>query len=259
MGLERIYTFRLAFDEKKLALFPEAVGKDGQAFQAAIGERVRTVFAPLGGLIQGLSVTPRTVKLTWQEDNRQPGVLQKIEAMLAGGKSADGMLLLELFLSDEPENPALLYALGMAYSDQNDMQEAIRLFSRLVEVAPDHINGRVAKGTALLKVGKLSEGISELQAAVQQDPDNLWAHRNLGSGLMLLNRYTEAAANLRLARQVDPEDQQAWFSYAQAFESMDALEQAESAYLKTIEIDEFSAIAEQARKRREQLSERKKI
>jgi len=253
MGLERIYHFKLALDEKRRALFPEAIGKEGRAFQAAVGEHIRAVFEPLGGVIQALTVSPSTLKLTWQEDTRQPGVLQKIEALLGGGKPADGMLLLELFLSDEPENPGLLYALGTAYSDQNDMEEAIGLFSRLVEVAPEHVNGRVAMGAALLKTGKIPEGISELQAAVRLDPDNLWAHRTLGAGLMLLNKYTEAAANLRLARQIDPEDQQAWFDYAQAFEGMDAVEQAESAYLKTIEIDEFSEIAEKARRRLEEI------
>ena len=259
MGLERIYHCRLALDKRNRALFPEAAGKEGRDFQATVSERIRSAFAPLGGLIQALTVSPRLIRLTWQEDNRQPGVLQKIEAMLGGGKAADGRLLLELFLSDDPENPALLYALGTATSDQNDLERAIELLSRLVEIAPGHVNGRVAKGAALLKAGKINEGISELQTAVRLDPDNLWAHRTLGAGLMLLNKYTEAAANLRLARQIDPEDQQAWFEYAQAFEALEAVEQAESAYLKTIEIDEFSEIAQKARQRREELVNKGKI
>jgi tetratricopeptide (TPR) repeat protein len=253
MGLERIYHFRLALDEKSRALFPEAIGKEGRAFQAAVGEQLRAILAPLGGVIQALSVSARGVSLIWQEENKQPGVLQKIEAMLSGGKAADGILLLELFLSDETKNPALLYALGTAYSDQNDQEHAIELFSRLVEITPEHINGRVAMGAALLKSGRVDEGIRELEAAVRKDPDNLWAHRTLGAGLMLQNRYTEAAANLRLTRQIDPQDQQAWFEYAQALDGMNAVEQAESAYLKTIEIDEFSAIAEKARQRQEKL------
>ena len=104
--------------------------------------------------------------------------------------------LLELFLSDEPENPDLLYNLGMAYSDQNNLERAIELLTKLVTNAPDHINGRVAMGVALLRAGKINEGISELETAVRQAPENLWAHRNLGAGLMLLNRYSEAADHI---------------------------------------------------------------
>jgi tetratricopeptide (TPR) repeat protein len=249
MGLERIYNFRLALDEKSQALFPETLGKEGRALLAAIDARVRTLFEPLGGAILGLSVSKRGIRMAWQEDNRQPGVLQKIETMLSEGQATDGMLLLELFLSDEPENPELLYALGTAYCDENDLERAMELLSRLLEAAPEHVNGRVAKGAVLLRAGKIAEGVSELERAVRQDPDNLWAHRTLGAGLMLLNRYSEAAANLRLAREIDPEDQQAWLDYAKALDGMEAHEQAESAYLKTIEIDEFSEAAEEARKR----------
>jgi tetratricopeptide (TPR) repeat protein len=249
MGLERIYNFRLVLDKNGRALFPEAWGKEGHARLAAIDARLRVLFAPLGGVILALSVSQRAIRLTWQEDNRQPGVLQKIEALLSGGQAADGILLLELFLSDEPENPGLLYALGTAYCDQNNLERALELLSRLVEGTPEHVNGRVAKGAALLRAGRIAEAVSELERAVRQDPDNLWAHRTLGAGLMLLNRYSEAAANLRLARGIDAGDQQAWFEYAKALDGMEATEQAESAYLKTIEIDEFSQVAEEARQR----------
>ena len=259
MGLEQIYHFTLDLNEKTMLFFPEANGKKGQGSQDAVEEQIRAVFLPLGGAIQALSVSPREVRLTWQEDNKQPGVVQKIEATLAGENPADRMLLLELFLSDDPETPELLYTLGSAYCDQNDLERAIELLSRLVDCAPEHINGRVAKGAALLKAGRMAEGISELETAIRMDPENLWAHRTLGAGLMLLNRYTEAAANLRLAREIDPEDQQAWFEYGQVMEAVGESEQAEVAYVKAIEIDAFSGVAEAARKRREGLDGRKKV
>ncbi len=249
MGLERIYNFRLALDEKSRALFPEMLGKEGRARLAAIDARLRALFEPLGGAILALSVRKREIRLAWQEDNRHPWLLQKIEAMLGGENCADGRLLLELFLSDEPKNPELLYALGMAYCDENDLQRSLELLARLLEAAPEHVNGRVAKGAVLLRMGKIAEAVSELERAVRQDPENLWAHRTLGAGLMLLNRYSEAAANLRLAREIDADDQQAWLDYARALDGMEATEQAESAYLKTIEIDEFSQAAEEARQR----------
>jgi tetratricopeptide (TPR) repeat protein len=247
MVQERIYKFNLALNEKTLLFFPEAQGKTGAAFENAIRERIRSAFQPLGGLIFAISVNKRTITMAWQDKPNQPAVLEAIAARLARGKSAQGLLLLELFLSDDPENPELLYMLGTAYSDQNDLERSIELLTRLVALAPERVNGRVAKGAALLRAGRIEEGVSDLETAVKLEPENLWAHRTLGAGLMLLNRYSEAAANLRLAREIDEQDQQAWFEYARALEGMEAIEQAEAAYLKTIEIDEFSEVAEMAR------------
>lgn len=257
--MERIYHFRLPLDEHTLRLFPQARGKRGAPLRKALGEQIRAAFAALGGVIQALEVDKGEIVMTWQEDNRQPGLQTRLAALLGGASPADGLLLLELFLSDEPENAGWLYALGTAYSDRNDLERALELFTRLVACAPQHVNGRVAKGSALLKAGRIEEGLRELEAAVRLAPENLWAHRSLGAGLMLLNRYSEAVANLRLAREIDPQDQPAWFEYGQALEAMGESEQAEMAYGKTIEIDEFSALAEQARQRRAGLEEKKKI
>ena len=63
-----------------------------------------------------------------------------------------------------------------------------------------------------------------------------------------------AAAHFRLAREIDPEDQQSWFGYGQAMVSMDKGKEADSAFLKTVEIDEFSDIAERARQARTKLA-----
>jgi tetratricopeptide (TPR) repeat protein len=247
MVQERIYKFHLALNEKTMLFFPEAQGQTGAAFENAIRERIHSAFQPLGGLIFAISVNKHTITMAWQEKPNQPAVLDAIAARLVRGKSAQGLLLLELFLSDDPENPELLYMLGSAYSDQNDLERSIELLTRLVVLAPERVNGRVAKGAALLRAGRIEEGVSDLETAVKLEPENLWAHRTLGAGLMLLNRYSEAAANLRLAREIDEQDQQAWFEYARALEGMEAIEQAEAAYLKTIEIDEFSEVAEMAR------------
>jgi len=256
MVVKRVYNLSVVLNETTLPFFPEALAKEDSAFHDAIAERIRSVFQPLGGVIQALSVSERLIKLAWQAEHKQPEITQEIAAILTRGNYADGILLLELFLSDDPENSDLLYNLGMAYSDQNNLERAIDLLTRLITNAPEHINGQVALGVALLRKGNINEGISELETAVRQTPENLWAHRNLGAGLMLLNRYSEAAAHLRLAREIDPDDQQSWFGYGQALAAQDKIEEADSAFLKTIEIDEFSAIAERARQARTKLADR---
>jgi len=221
MVLKRIFNFTLELNEKTLFLFPGAIGKEKFAFSEAVTERIRSAFQHLEGVIQSLSVSERGIKITWQDDHKKQGTLDKIANILKKGDYANGILLLELFLSDEPENTDLLYNLGMAYSDQDNWERAIELLSKLVTNEPGHINGHVARGVALLRAGKTNEGINELEIAVKHAPENLWAQRNLGAGLMRLNRYPEAAEHLRLATEIDPDDQSSWYGYGQA---LDALE-----------------------------------
>jgi len=254
MAFNDVHNFTLALNEKTLFLFPEAIGKEKYAFSDAVTGRIRLAFQHLDGVIQSLSVSERSIKITWQDDLKKQGYLDVIANILKKGNYADGILLLELFLSDEPENPDLQYNLGMAYSDQNNSERAIELLSKLATKEPGHINGRVALGVALLRAGKTNEGLSELEIALRQAPENLWAQRNLGAGLMRLNRYPEAAEHLRIATEIGQDDQQSWYGYGQALDALEKAEEADKAYQKTLEIDEFSDIAELARQARSKMA-----
>jgi tetratricopeptide (TPR) repeat protein len=256
MASKRNYNLSLKLDEKTLSFFPDAIGKEDTAFRNAVTARVRAAFEHLDGVLQSISVSDTLVKITWQEDQGGIAHVEKIAQLLTGGNYADGIFLLELFISSDPEDPVLLYNLGMAYSDQNNIKRAIALLARLIEIAPEHVNGRVALGVALLRDNQVGEGISELETAIKEDPQNLWARRNLGAGLIKLGQYPEAEEHLRVATEIGPEDQPSWYGYGQALEQLGKLEDADAAYIKTIEIDEYTDIAELARKARSKLAQK---
>ena len=256
MASKRVYDLALELNEKTLPLFPKAVGKSKLAFSEAVIQRIRSAFQHLTGVIKSLAVDERLVKVTWQDDYEKQGYLVDIAALLSKGNYADGILLLELFLSVNLQDADVLYNLGMAYSDQNNLPRSIELLQKLTDTDADHINGRVALGVALLRTGKTVEGIAELETAVRQAPENLWAQRNLGAGLMRAERVAEAAEHLRLATEIDSSDQAAWFGYGQALDVLDKNQEADAAYLKVIEIDEHSNIAEMARQARSKMAQK---
>ena len=218
----------------------------------AIVEQVRSAFNSLDGVIKSLVISDTQIKVEWNSDLSKPNELAKIAAILTEGNYLDGMLLLELFLSERPNEPDLLYNLGMAYSDQSIFPRAIELLSHLKEIEPDHFNGRVALGVAFIRADKSEMGINELRAVVAQAPDNVWAHKNLGAGLARLNRFAEAEGSLQIATELSPQDQLAWYSYAQVLEALGSLD-ADTAYIKAIQADEFSQIAELAREARNRI------
>jgi tetratricopeptide (TPR) repeat protein len=106
----------------------------------------------------------------------------------------------------------------------------------------------------LVRNNQDEEGVKELQSAAEQEPDNLWAHRNLGAGLMRLKRFPEALGHLRRATELAPQDQPAWVGYAQALEAVEDIAAADNAYIHAIELDEFSKIADLARKARSKIA-----
>ena len=232
-------------------LFPQAA--DTKNIKE-ITERIRSAFNNLNGVIQTMSIAESKIKLTWQDDLSKPDNLGKIAAMLTEGNYVDGILLLEFFLSEKQNDPDLLFNLGMAYSDQNKLTRSIELLSRLMNVKPEHINGRVALGIALVRDNKIEQGTRELQTAAKQEPDNLWAQRNLGGALLQHKRYPEALEHLQIATQLSPQDQAAWYGYAQSLEALEKIEAADKAYIQTVGLDEFSKIADLARKARSDIA-----
>jgi tetratricopeptide (TPR) repeat protein len=252
MALFRKHTLSLDLNNDTLSFFfPEAGNAKNHD---AIADRVRSTFNNLNGVIETLTIGATKIEMHWNDDLSKSDNLDKIAAILTQGNYLDGILLLELFLSEDPDNPDLLYNLGMAYSDQNKLSHSIALLTRLMSVKPDHVNGRVALGIALVRNNQEEEGVRELQTAAQKEPENLWAHRNLGGGLMRLKRFPEAAEHLRIATELSPQDQQVWYGYAQALEALDNIEAADKAYIQTIEIDGFSKIADLARKARSNIA-----
>src|SRR6266508_1846293 len=218
-------------------------------------ERIREALNLLDGVTQTMSSKDGDIQITWKPDPKT-SPLGKITQVLQSGKLDDGILLLELFLSDDPNDEDVLYNLGMAVSDAGELTRAIELLTRLVKRSPNHTNGRVALGVALLRSRKTEEGINELQTAMAQEPENLWARRDLGAGLMQAGRFSEAIEHLRHATELNPDDQAAWFGYGQALQFSGNTSEADQAFIKTIELDEFSKIAERAREARTGIAEK---
>jgi tetratricopeptide (TPR) repeat protein len=256
MSPRHTYNLALELNEYNLSLFSEAIGKEKNDFYDAVKDRVRTAFDHLNGVLKQITISESRMEIAWQSDSDNETHLQAIADTLTKGNYTDGILLLELFLSDDPDSEVLLYNLGMAYSDQGNLERAIDLLTKLVEIEPDHVNGRVALGVALLRNNKDEDGIKHLEIAIEQAPENLWAQRNLGASLMRTNRFSEAEEYLRHATEIAPGDQASWYGYAQALEAQEKIEDADDAYQKAIEIDEFSDIAELAKKGRSNIAQK---
>ena len=216
------------------------------AFRDAVSAFLRAQFVRLGGNIESLVIDQDEIRVTWaQPAGSNPG--EPIVAMLNKKQFAEGILLMELLLSDNPDDTAILYNLGMVYSDTGELARALACLSRLLELEPKNINGRVALGTALMRQGSSAEALVELRRAVDDDPTNPWARRNLGAALLNMKQSEEGIAHVRRATELNPADLLAWYGLGKALEESGDSVGADTAYHKVLEIDEYGEVGELAR------------
>ena len=243
---------KLRLTEIDRSLLPPDAGSIGSStFQDAVSQFLRQTLRPLEGLIESLAITRDEVAMTWQPGNVG---IDPVIKMLEHGEYKQAILVLELLLSDRPDDPVLLYNLGMAYSDTGNLDRGVVLLRRLMVQEPDHVNGRVALGVALTRQRKYEDARLELERAVADEPANPWAHRNLGACLLHLKRPAEAVDHLRTATELNPSDEKAWYGLAQALELTGDDAGADEAYKRVLAISEIGEVAELTRQARSKMA-----
>ena len=233
-----------AFDP---SLLPEAARQVGTpAFREAVNDFLAAEFKGFGGHAT-IGVDHRTIAVVWNPDSQRSNPMTVIVEKLRQGKQAEGIQLLELLLSNRPDNHFVLYNLGLALSDAGRLERAEQCLRRAAELNPKDANIPVALGVALGRMGRRDEAVGVLRAAVKQDQRNPWAHRNLGAMLLQTEKTAEAIPHFQAATQLLPEDQLAWLGLADAHRLAGNTKEAESAYRTAIDINPHSELADKAR------------
>lgn len=233
-----------AFDASLLPAASRQVGTP--VFREAVNDFLAAEFKGFGGHAT-IRVDDQTISVVWNPDSQWPNPMGVIVQKLQQGKHAEGIQLLELLLSNRPDDPVALYNLGLALSDTGRLERAEQCLRRAAELNPRDVNIPVALGVALGRMGRGDEAVEVLRVAVERDQKNPWAQRTLGGLLLQTGKVAEAILNCELAAQMLPEDQIAWLGLADAYRLAGNTKEAEHAYLKAVKINPHSELAEKAR------------
>ena len=239
-------SFSIAASAFDTSLLPAAARQAGTtAFREADNEFLATEFKGFGGHAT-IRVDDQTIAVVWNPDSQRPNPMAAIVQKLQQGKQAEGIQLLELLLSNHPDDSVVLYNLGLALSDAGRLERAEQCLRQAAELNPKDTNIPVALGMALGRMGRDDEAMDALRAAVEQDQKNGWAHRNLGAILVRTERSTEAIPHYQAATQLLPNDQIAWLGLADACRLAGRTQEAEDAYATAIQISPHSELADKA-------------
>jgi tetratricopeptide (TPR) repeat protein len=174
----------------------------------------------------------------------------------------------EIEYEDERAEEAIELALG--YIDDEDYDEAVVVYDRLVEDYPDnyvYVNRRAGvhllrggydyairdydrligvhrnradlyynRGCAHLAAGRLEDALADFNKSIELNETWNLAYNNRGTTLARMARYKEAIADFSKALEIDPNDHLAYKNRALAYKKMGKLELAEADFVKMREL-----------------------
>ena len=164
---------------------------------------------------------------------------QRALELLKQGKVAEARQLLELLLRDGPDNPDVLYNLGMIYTDMNEPDRAVELLRRCIELAPAKANGYVALGFALTRRGENAAARANFAKALELEPDNPYALRNLGGLLAKEGDYDKAIELLQRALAKLPEDPNCLYGIGLCLFRKEQIDEADEYFKRYLALDKL--------------------
>jgi tetratricopeptide (TPR) repeat protein len=132
--------------------------------------------------------------------------IERSGELMATGKHAEALAVLDDALKATPDDPELHYARGIALAQLGKPQDAIAAWQAAVQRKPDFYPALNGIGAVQLDAGQGAEAIVSFKAAIAAKPDFPDAHYNLGRAHLLQGDVAAARTALEAANRLAPED-----------------------------------------------------
>lgn len=120
------------------------------------------------------------------------------------------------------ESSSDLYRKGARLAIDGQLDKAIQVFSRVVEISPYYCMGHYGLGKAYLhKYGMINDAIRHLRTAVSLDRRYVKSYFYLGMAYFIAKKYTEAARAFKAAYDQDDTYIEALYNLGVVYEIME--------------------------------------
>ena len=136
-------------------------------------------------------------------------------------------------LRREPEALAILKQ-GTDLGTQGDLEGAVKLFRRSVELDPALVDAHFNLAVALARLGRMDEAVAGMGEVLRLQPNDVDAHARLGTWLSGQGRHGEAVAHLERAAALEVNSQDTWLKLAQGYEAAGRPQAAVGAYRRVL-------------------------
>lgn len=136
--------------------------------------------------------------------------LQRAFSDMEGEKYESAAARLERIAAIEPENPAIFYNLGVAYTFLKREKEALAEFEKCVQLKTDYVEAWYNMGQiCMIKQKDFSRALHCFDQATKIRPDYIGAHHQRGVACELLGDRLKALECWERTLELDPENKQA--------------------------------------------------
>jgi tetratricopeptide (TPR) repeat protein len=141
---------------------------------------------------------------------KRKAILLLVILLLSGGFAGFGR-----------ENSTELYRKGARLAVRGEIDEAIGVFKKVVEMSPNYCLGHYGLGKAYLyKYGMLEDAIKHLSISVSLDKKYSKGHFYLGMGYLLSRNYRQAVRSYKNAYAIDDTLTVALYNIAVCYETI---------------------------------------
>jgi tetratricopeptide (TPR) repeat protein len=109
-------------------------------------------------------------------------------------------------VTQAPHNYRGHFCLGLAFQEQNRLEEAATELQRSIELNPGYAKGHQSLAMIKAAQGDTAEAISHYQHAIRFSPGYVLAYRNYGNLLARQNGYEQALEQYTRAAEIQPTD-----------------------------------------------------
>lgn len=170
-----------------------------------------------------------------------PATLQQDLDLAVGhhrtGRVVEAERLYTQVLKADPNQPVALHLLGAIALQAGNLEVAIDLIGKAINIQPDYVDAHNNLGLALHKNGQLEDAIRCFQKALKIKPEFAEAHCNMGVVLGQMNDIEQAKLSFQKAAALKPDYTQAHFNFGNALKNQGAFEDAILSYKKVIAIN----------------------
>jgi tetratricopeptide (TPR) repeat protein len=145
-------------------------------------------------------------------------------------KYDEAILVYSRLIQLRPTDGGPHYALGILWSELGRLDEAVGAFSRATQLQPDPADAHMRLGTLLRTLGQSDDAIAAFTKAVALRPDWADAHNNLANVLRDKGLFDEAIAEYIQATDLKGDDAVTHFNLGNALFQMDRFGEALPAY-----------------------------
>lgn len=154
--------------------------------------------------------------------------------------------LLRSELAKEPDDHALLFALGNQLFDQGKLDEALTHLKKVTELKPEFIGGFINLGSVYDELGQLDQALQSYEKALALDPKDEKTLCNVGGVYFKKRQIEKALQSFQQALANNPKSQLAHYNIAILFADAGIFREAEAEWKKAVDIDPNSDLGQRS-------------